>query len=61
MLVLSRKSGQTVTIGENIRITIVKLDRHSVRLGIEAPGEIPIIRDEMVREETPRRLRSHAA
>jgi carbon storage regulator len=61
MLVLSRKSGQTVTIGENIRITIVKLDRHSVRLGIEAPGEIPIIRDEIVREETPRRLRSHAA
>ena len=41
MLVLSRKLSQQVMIGPDIRITIVKLERNQVRLGIEAPETLP--------------------
>lgn len=48
MLVLSRKLGQRFQIGPDVRITIVKIDKHAVRIGIEAPGEITIYREEIV-------------
>lgn len=47
MLVLSRKLGQRFRVGDDIRITIVKIDRHSVRIGIEAPGDVSICREEI--------------
>jgi carbon storage regulator len=50
MLVLSRKLGQSFHLGPNVRVTIVKIDRNSVRIGIEAPGEVPIQREEIVFE-----------
>ena len=37
MLVLSRKLGQSFRLGPDVRVTIVKIDRNSVRIGIEAP------------------------
>jgi carbon storage regulator len=48
MLVLSRKQSQQVTIGPDIRITIVKLERNQVRLGIEAPRGITVLRAELL-------------
>ncbi len=48
MLVLSRKLGQSFRLGPDVRVTIVKIDRNSVRIGIEAPGEVPIQREEIV-------------
>jgi carbon storage regulator len=48
MLVLSRKSGQRVLIGDQISITIVKVSNGGVRIGIEAPAELPIIREELL-------------
>lgn len=48
MLVLSRKLGQRFQVGPDIRITIVKIDKHSVRIGIEAPGEVTVYREEIV-------------
>jgi carbon storage regulator len=48
MLVLSRKLGQRFQVGEEIRITIVKIDRTSVRIGIEAPGDMTIYREEII-------------
>jgi carbon storage regulator CsrA len=48
MLVLSRKRSQQVTIGPDIRITIVKLDRNQVRLGIEAPRGVTVLRAELL-------------
>ncbi len=48
MLVLSRKLGQTFQLGSDVRITILKIDRQSVRIGIQAPGEMPVYREEIV-------------
>jgi carbon storage regulator len=47
MLVLSRKIGEVVTIGDAITITILSNDRGIVRLGIEAPRDIPVHRKEV--------------
>jgi carbon storage regulator len=48
MLVLSRKRGESLTIDGNIRVCVVDIDRNSVRIGIEAPPEIPVLREEAV-------------
>jgi len=48
MLVLSRKHGQKFQIGDDVTITIVKIDRNSVRIGIEAPGDVTICRQELI-------------
>ena len=48
MLVLSRKLGEKIFISENICITIVDIDRGKIRLGIEAPREVPIFRKELL-------------
>jgi carbon storage regulator len=53
MLVLSRKRSEWIVIGSSIRITVVKVDGNQVRLGIEAPGSLPIVRAELL----PRRPR----
>lgn len=47
MLVLSRKSGQELIIGDNVRITINKISGNRVTLGINAPDEVRIIRGEL--------------
>jgi carbon storage regulator len=51
MLVLSRKLSQQVMIGTDIRITIVKLERNQVRLGIEAPRDITVLRAELLAKD----------
>ena len=47
MLVLSRKVGQRILIGDRIVVTVAKLDNGQVRLGIEAPREIAVFREEI--------------
>ncbi|MBF0558727.1 MAG: carbon storage regulator CsrA [Nitrospirae bacterium] len=47
MLVLTRKAGQIITIGEDIRIRVVDIGNGVVKLGIEAPREMPIYREEL--------------
>jgi carbon storage regulator len=47
MLVLTRKSGQAIRIGESVTVTVVQLGRGRVRIGIDAPGEIPVHRGEI--------------
>ena len=41
MLVLSRKLGEKIVIGDNIVVTVVKIDRNQIRIGIEAPARSP--------------------
>jgi carbon storage regulator len=48
MLVLTRKSGQRIKIGNDIFITVVRASACAVKIGIEAPTEIPVFREELV-------------
>lgn len=48
MLVLSRKLSQQIMIGSDVKITIVKIERNQVRIGIEAPDEVAILRGELI-------------
>lgn len=50
MLVLSRKANQSIMIGGDIRILVVGLDRDQVKLGIEAPRDVPVHRFEIFTE-----------
>ncbi|NLO18978.1 MAG: carbon storage regulator CsrA [Ignavibacteria bacterium] len=47
MLVLSRKIGEVITIGSEVKITVLNYDRGVVRLGIDAPKSIPVHRKEI--------------
>lgn len=48
MLVLSRKKNEQIIIGKNIVVTIVEIQNGRVRVGIEAPKDIPIVRNELL-------------
>ncbi len=50
MLVLTRKVGEQVNIGNDIIVTVVEVDKGSVRLGIKAPKHIPIHRHEIYKK-----------
>lgn len=54
MLVLSRKLGQRFQVGHDIKVTIVKIDRNSIRIGIEAPDDVTIHREEIAEVERER-------
>lgn len=47
MLVLSRKKGQSIVIGDNIEITVVEIQGDMVRIGINAPREVTVHRQEV--------------
>ena len=47
MLVLSRKLGEKIMIGDDIEITVSRIDGNRIRLGIEAPRDTPILRGEI--------------
>ena len=50
MLVLARKLNESIVIGDNIIVKVVSLENGVVKLGIDAPKEISIIRDELIQE-----------
>jgi carbon storage regulator len=47
MLVLSRKVGERISIGDQVTVTIVKITGNAVRIGIEAPIDTPVAREEL--------------
>jgi len=49
MLVLTRKAGQSIMIGDGIEVTVLSVSGDKVRLGIEADKDVPIHRDEVHR------------
>ncbi len=48
MLVLSRKAGEQVVIDSGIRLTVVSIDGGRVRIGIDAPPDVAIVRQELL-------------
>ncbi|MEX2140170.1 MAG: carbon storage regulator [Pirellulales bacterium] len=52
MLVLSRKVGEQLLIGESIVVTVVRIGPHDVRIGIEAPADVEIVRTELIESAT---------
>ena len=48
MLVLSRKPGERILIGDNVTVTIVRIGPNNVRLGIDAPRDLNIVREELL-------------
>lgn len=48
MLVLSRKKGESVVIADNIVLTVIEVRGDKIRLGIEAPREISVMRSELI-------------
>ena len=58
MLILTRRIGRSIKIGENITVTVVRVQDGQVRLGINAPRDIPVHREEIaerIRQERERR------
>ena len=47
MLVLTRKVGERIQLGDHITVTLVKINGNIVRLGIDAPPEMPVMRQEL--------------
>jgi carbon storage regulator len=55
MLVLSRKSGQRIKLGNAIRVTVIRVQGDQVRIGIEAPHDVLVLREEL----SPHELSAH--
>ena len=51
MLVLARKKNESIVIGDNIVVTVTDIRGNTVRIGIEAPREIAVLRDNAVTKE----------
>jgi carbon storage regulator len=50
MLVVSRKVGERVLIGDQISVTVIKVGSGGVRIGIQAPKEMPVVREELAKQ-----------
>ncbi|RXM78536.1 carbon storage regulator [Clostridium tetani] len=50
MLVVGRKKGESIIIGDDIEVTVVKVDDGTVKLAISAPKDVTILRKELVEE-----------
>lgn len=53
MLVLSRRAGEAIQVGPDVRVVLVEIDRNKVRIGIEAPRGVPIFREELLPLDQP--------
>lgn len=53
MLVLTRKLQERIHIGDNVTITVVRIKGNTVRVGIEAPDDVRVVRGEVMERESP--------
>ena len=61
MLVISRKPSQQIYIGDNVKITLLQVKGNQVRLGIEAPQHVKVLRGELTCNPSDRRGHADAA
>jgi carbon storage regulator len=59
MLVLSRRESERIRLGDSIVVTVVRLCGDRVRLGIEAPANVLILRDELAERDMPESAASY--
>lgn len=52
MLVLSRKAGESLVIADNIVVTVLSIQGSRIRIGVEAPKDVPVHRFEFTEEDT---------
>jgi carbon storage regulator len=55
MLVLSRKTGESIVVGSDIHVRVIDITGNRVKLGIEAPRSLRVLRSELVEEDEPAR------
>jgi carbon storage regulator len=55
MLVLSRKPGERILIGDNVAVTVIRIGPNTVRLGIDAPKDMNIVREELDEQQQQRK------
>jgi carbon storage regulator len=55
MLILTRKIGEKILIGDGITVVVCQVSRGEVRLGIEAPADVRILREEIAGQQPPPR------
>jgi len=60
MLVLTRKANQSIMIGDDIEVSVLSIMGEKVRVGIQAPRDIPVFRKEVYREIQQERARALA-
>jgi flagellar assembly factor FliW len=58
VLILTRKIGESIIIGDNIRVVVLEVRGRQIRLGIEAPADIVVLRDEIAQRLTDENLRA---
>ena len=51
MLVLSRKTGDSLSIGGNVRVTVIAIRNGQIKLGIEAPKDVKVLREELPKKQ----------
>ena len=61
MLVLTRKTNQSIMIGDDVEVTVLAVSRDKIRLGITAPRDIPVFRKEVYLEIQQERVASSGA
>ena len=61
MLVLTRRVGESVLIGDDIEITLVRIEGDQVRIGVTAPKQVPVYRKELVDAVRQENIRAAAA
>ena len=58
MLVLSRRPGERILIGDNVAVTVIRIGPNTVRLGIDAPQDMNIVREELNQEGNDHAIQS---
>ena len=56
MLVLTRKTAETIQIGDDIVVKVIKTGKGTVKIGIEAPNDVRVMRGELTSQEEPARI-----
>lgn len=58
MLILTRRPGESLYLGDNIRITVLQLQGRQVKIGLEVPDDMPVYREEIYKRVTEENLRA---